>query len=84
MRWVREKKKKKKKKKKKTRFRGMREVREKKKEKKKTRGVCRCFVLILVCAFFLRMLRCQLASEGQKTSPFYTDRIATAIFAYYF
>jgi hypothetical protein len=41
------------------------EVREKKKKKKKkTRGVHRCFVLILVCVFFLEMLRYQLVSRG--------------------
>jgi hypothetical protein len=52
---------------------------EEKKKKKKTRGVRGCFVLILVCVFFLEMMRCQLMSGGQKTLPFCIDRIAVAL-----
>ena len=53
------------------------EVREKK--KKKTMGVCGYFVFILVCIFFLEILRYQHVSEGHKTPIFCTDRIAAAL-----
>jgi Na+/glutamate symporter len=80
---VREKKKRKKEKRKKEKRKGcVRKVREKKKKKKekKTRGMRGCFVLILVCVFFLEMLKYQLVSGGQKIPPFCTDRIAVALF----
>jgi hypothetical protein len=68
------------------RRRGEGEEEEEEEKKKKNRGVCGCFVLILVCTFFLGMLIYQLVSGGQKTPPFCTappfctDRIATVLF----
>jgi hypothetical protein len=45
---------------------------ERRKKKKKNQGLRGYLVLILVCAFFLKMLRCQLVSEGQKIIFFAT------------
>jgi hypothetical protein len=52
---------------------------EEEEEKKKTRGVRACFVLILVCVFFLKMLRYHLVSRGQITPHFCTNRIVAAL-----
>jgi hypothetical protein len=43
-----------------------------------------CFVLILGLCIFLKMLRCQLVSGGQKTPPLCNDRIATALIFKFF
>jgi hypothetical protein len=38
-----------------------------------------CFDFILNLCIFLKMLKCQLTSGGQKTPPFCHDRMATAL-----